>query len=779
MKSVFLLFLIVAARLTAATGDLTSCTVRSDGWSVDLVIEGFTTGATYDFDLDTNNVPTATTPYLTVVSEGYDSAGTLGTITRTVYLTKVVRKPYPDNATLNETGGGNLTVRIALSDYVYVDDNTGAGKSGTAPTVTLKSGFVVNAGGASQSSAAVTAGAVTNSSTAVYPKVEANGSRPPLDRIAGDFPLGVVAFHGQSAWNGASQVGPGKCNIACVVFSVADTHGHTVTTSPVTTPSIDSSYGDAVPVIEHVGTINVSTLDALDVLTANFIAYPVVGDAASLLDSSAGTAQPTPLVGPVTFVNDKSNTYGVTVACVDPAGNDSGGSIGVAVDIGSYVHGTTRPFLTIGKAAAAIAAYNNANHSRNDVGGGIVYLNPGSYDWTGSSNTYGGGNPSTWLTITRSASATQANAIISSRTGAGNASIRDRVKLQGITLTATTAAGCFSGHSWLWVDQCVINSASGVLFYTNTVWYVTRCTITSLSMGLRPYSTVNASPGIIRGNTLSGFTGSIITYNVLGNLTTGKQAISVIADYTSQTVPNTGGSVFAYNSFTGLNVASSPILGQSITPTPLGRAYVGNIFENYKNTSSPMVGIASDGGTVAATDPTDNIIFWNNTLAGQRNNFAYNDINAEAPRRRNWSVKNNIFYDDNIKSDTFSGTGGPNAARVENWPQLYGVGWSGNLMLDSGNGFNHEFNGLGTLFHDWAGSNQGAYVQFANYAGAIVGTSDGAGNGDYHLQAASPAIGLQRDWLMPYDISGTARGSTSAAGAYHFGTTSNFFQFFQ
>lgn len=32
-----------------ATGDILSCVVRAYGWSVDVTIEGFTTGATYDF----------------------------------------------------------------------------------------------------------------------------------------------------------------------------------------------------------------------------------------------------------------------------------------------------------------------------------------------------------------------------------------------------------------------------------------------------------------------------------------------------------------------------------------------------------------------------------------------------------------------------------------------------------------------------------------------------------------------------------------------------------
>ena len=81
-----------------ALGDIT-LTVRPDGWTASLSVEGFTLGATYAFGMAANNVPGANTPYLTVVSEGYDSAGVLGTTSRTVYLVPrrtdgIVRFPH-------------------------------------------------------------------------------------------------------------------------------------------------------------------------------------------------------------------------------------------------------------------------------------------------------------------------------------------------------------------------------------------------------------------------------------------------------------------------------------------------------------------------------------------------------------------------------------------------------------------------------------------------------------------------------------------------------------
>ena len=152
---------------------------------------------------------------------------------------------------------------------------------------------------------------------------------------------------------------------------------------------------------------------------------------------------------------------------------------------------------------------------------------------------------------------------------------------------------------------------------------------------------------------------------------------------------------------------------------------------------------------------------------------------ACAAVRAHWSAKGNITHDVNIKTDTFTTA---NAARVGNWPWLYQVGCSGNLWADSGNGFDFEFEGLRASQPSWTSPNPNTLFLFKAYA-AYNGTGTdgtaGAGGGDYRLQATSPAVGLARDWVLPYDISGIARGSTSASGAYHFGATSNFFQFFQ
>ena len=117
-----------------ATGDITAVRIAAEGWYAEIEIEGFATGATYDFGWAEGNVPTAKTPYFTVVSEGFDAAGNATTVTRTIYATIQQRKPYPDDAQNEESVvSGKLVFQAVLSEFVYDDDRAGgAGTSGAS-----------------------------------------------------------------------------------------------------------------------------------------------------------------------------------------------------------------------------------------------------------------------------------------------------------------------------------------------------------------------------------------------------------------------------------------------------------------------------------------------------------------------------------------------------------------------------------------------------------------------------------------------------------------------
>lgn len=773
MKQLLFILCLLPSLLFAATGDITSCTVRADGWSVDLVVEGFTTGATYDFDLDANNEPESTAPYLTVVSQGYDATGTLGTVTRIVWMTSVIRKAYPNEASLDETGGGNLTVRLALSDYVYIDDNTGAGKSGTAPTVTLKAGFIVNAGGASQSSAAVTAGAVTNSSTAVYPKVVGNWTWPGYERITGStFTSRCFAASSTSVRNAAGvQQFPKKLNIACVIFTAADTHSNTDTVT-VTSPSVDWAMPDQKRVTEWIATHSSTSLTALDVITRNFVAYPIVGDASSILDTSAGTAQPTPLYGPAKSLCDKSATYHSTAAVVDSAtGNDTTGAVASDDD---YATAASTPFLTVGKALNKIAAYNNTNYSRNFIGGGKVYMKAGSsYTVMGSSNTYGTTTASdTWAEVLPYPGVSRASIVFTGQSGNFIPSYF-RLKFTGVTFTGT-GANTIGGGTHIWLDNCSIDLSASGWWSGGTVAYFTHNTF--LRGTPSQFSTTVMSAGITRGNYFDGTTwsGKIEPFMAIGN----KKAVlatngnnNMMTNVRSGAAPAVTNWVVAFNEFLGWsNTAGTMIsLINGATDTEShGGAFLQNLCESTAvDSTKGGLGIAADSTTGT---PVNNIILWNNTFMGVKFNASYNSTGTTAAYRLYWSSRNNIWWDWNQKSDTFTGDGGASGNRIGNWASaLYLVNYSGDIIGDEGNGFNPTFRGLRSLNADWSSGTSAAYFKFVDYKalnGQLTTGSAGAGGGDYRLTTSSPAYRRQRDCVLPFDINGKPRSiSSDSAGA--------------
>lgn len=758
---------LTATATSAASGVISSVTVGADGWYADIGIQNLGTGGSYAFGLGSNNDPATGSPKIvfTVTSLGFDLTGAATTVTRTIYGTKAVRQPYP-NASLNQetVAGGVVTVRVALSNYLFAKDNTGAGNSGTAPTVTIASGFYTQAG---TPNTAATNMAVTNNSTRPYPKVVGNWSWPGYDKVGTSFTARAVAFHSSAAAGRPVQ---------CVKFTATDQHTNTVS-STVTDPTVDNSVGDAQPVVEYTASLATSSLAQGDLVTVNFIAYPRVGDTAACLDTSSGTAQPTPLYGPISVVCDKTGAYATSAAVVDPvAGNDATGAVTAAFNAN-----TPPPaYLTMAAAFDALSTYNNTNYGRNNCGGSVMYLKDGTHPWVNGSPTLGS-TPDAWLTITKFPTSTRGNVIIG--TFVTGHSLGLKVKLLDVLITGQSTLGnIFAGAgSLLWIDRCEINcpTANQPPFYTNTVWHVTRSLVTSLNQGFRPFSTVNAAPGIIRGNTVVTAGTAGIAYTFLGN---NMPAASQINDsYSGQTIPAPTNTIVAYNKLSGSMGSAAPVaLRMNTVSDTHGAAFVQNLMEITTSSASPALQIAADSSTGT---PVNNVLVWNNVVVGQRTNLAYNEVDTASggglAYRLGWSVKGNIFDDANIKSDTFAGSGfAADTAKVGNWSFLYGCGCSGNVYAETvGIGapgtFLWEMPGLrcyqppitaGTQ-PPTGSTNVYGYLQFVDPR-SYTGTASGSGGGDYHLQKTSPAAGMQRDLVMPLDFNASPRQTTDAAGVF-------------
>lgn len=736
-----------------ALGDILSVTVASDGFSAYVVIEGFTTGAGYDFGLGTNNASLGTAKVIfTVVSEGYNSSGTLGTVTRTVYGTSTVRKPYPSEpsgstgpgVTVDEVaGGGNMTVRIALSHPIYIDDNTGAGKSGTAPIVSIATGWCVNTGGGSQSSNAVTGLTVTNSSTLVYPQVIGQwdgiaGVRT-ADRVKSDFTLAANAFH--------------LFGIVAVKFTATgQTSGasvnSTATTQTTTQRSATGLYASA-----YQKTLALSGFTQAELINCDFLAYPVVGDASSILDTSGRTTTNDEPLGynRAVILCDKSNALDDAVY-VSPTGNDTTGT------------GTSgNPYATIAKGMKE---------------GNIVYLTAGTHLAVGSSQSRKTTNE--WVIAQPAPGESSATVTVQIPTSTREYRCQ-RMMYQGVTVSMAGAGSYLTGegNNSVRFRDCVfahvgtVATSAGIDF-ASVACYLENNTgdlnignwnIDSLSSN-RVTCTVD---GCVMVETNSS-AGKLDTSNrMVACLCSG--AVKWNESTSVNPAPQTENVIIGWNRWWSFNSTGNNIvlIGQSVAISR-GAAIVGNVMEKTAGTSAAVY-IGGDTSTVNL----NHILFWGNTVAGDRCNVGYNDTGSTAPTRTNWSMRFNALRDWNNKDDTFPTA---NAARINSWPVGYGVSNQGNRYETST--FPGEYSG--TNF-ELMGDDGIGYVDNASFTGT------GTGNGDYTPSTGSvlrnliPANQVQ----IPYDLFGVQFGNSGngSCGAIQYpgdlfnpGTQVNFGFFF-
>lgn len=741
-----LLLLLIANCAWGATGDVVAVRVientcaagaSCNGWVAEIDLEGLSTGGSYNFGLGSSNDPSAATVVFTVTSPGYTTSGSTTTIQRTVYATRFLRRPYPNEAVKDETAGTPLTVRVVLSDFIF---------SGDTATVTIASGFYTG-------SNAVTNLSVTNNSTMTHTKPIGRWAWVPYERVTGDFLLEFIAFH-RSGMNGKP--------VAAVKFTCADENTNTVTAT-VNDMTVSTRTGDANKVLVYAATIPVSTLTQGDVVTCNAEAFPWVGDVTLNSDLVAnggdGFAQPNERIGPFAVFLDKTNSYGLPFAVVDPTnGQASVADTWVystqAAAESAYSSATTNSYNTISRAAQALRAYNNANNGHNDPGGGTILLVAASHVWPGSSGVENNAQD-TWMTITRLSTVARADAVIASGT---NSNIRvHRVKLHDITISGSST-GQVAGRAAsdaLWVDQCNINHTGNAGLYNWITAYATHNTITALNTGFIGYGSVKAPFALVRGNSFpsTSQTGGVLAtaYAMIGNKNLRPRYVTT--NYISQEASDNG--IVAFNSF--YNINTSWISGQAEAITH-GFAMVQNLIENVANSdSSPTISFSY------SSYPTANLLIWHNTIIGSRIIYAYNTEGSTSSLHAKHSFKNNIIHSYNCKTDTFPPEDG---ARTGNWAPFNGVGQAANLKRTT-SGFWGDFEGLFTI--------EGGTMGFvAHKASTFLSEEpgDGAGNGDYRLTSTSSALNLVPSGgaVLPYDLDGVARrnDSTGAAGVYEY-----------
>lgn len=815
-----------------ATGDIT-VTINPDGWTANLSVAGFTSGATYAFGY-TGTTPGASTPYIDVVSEGYTGT-TLGTTTRRVYFTANVDVPYStktmpgtfnsgafvdgetitcstSGATAKVVGAqasgailrfrtltgtplsgqtwtgatgsftnssstvttlslpkhdelaptGSLTTKVALSDYVYLDDNTGAGKSSTAPTVTIPAAFITNSGGASQTSNSLSAAAVTQNSTQDYPNAIAHFVTLPYKLLQGAFTVECQAF---------SRHATGGQPVAAVKFTFAD---GTVTRTQTITAMTLSAESDTLPVFAASDTASNFTQGAN--VTCKIECFPQVGDLDNVRDSSAnawmnaGLALANLPVG----VCDKNGTYvganGATFCAVNSAtGNDTTG-----VASATQATAEASPVQTISKAWKKIQDFNNSTYSRNTVDGGRVLLIGGGHLYGDGAETINA-HTGVACTITRASGTTRANAQITGFNVTSRYGPRIS-RLYDMSIVASSSANQQFGWghnatSPMLFEDCTITGAGGSTQLTaqdtsgKAGTMFKNCTITGITGRIGAGNDNQCL--LFRGGSIDGVTGDVFNN---ARCVTGTTLIDSgsAAYFFKQNVTagwtDGGNTIISFN--TALSMTGGPFfenLPESATEIK-DVAIVENLIERIGASGSPLIEISAA--------PITNVLVWHNTLAGDRLNTE-GEVTGGAGTGTDHTFQlcsyrfNSVYY---------NGTHNPgdvhvsNGAIVGQWPySQFCVGWAGNNSEITPDAQLYSFGGIGTTVATAAG-----YVSDRSKQGTT------AGGGDYHPAAGSILRSKVPSGaaVIPYDKSGAAifNDGTGSAGAYQqTRATTNFF----
>jgi hypothetical protein len=748
----------------ALPGDILGISI-SNGW-MHVKLQGLNPKGTYQLGIADGskfNTPTHPTVVLHYSSPGFTSQGTPTTLHRTNFATCPVRRTYPHPDQPDESvSDGVLTVRLALMDYTYRTDSN--------VVAFIQPGFYRADG---RANTAAKKFPVRNDSTESYPRPIANWSRPPLEILTTDRATVALTGFGHHAEDGLP--------LQSVHFWAVDAKGKSSPRSTVSVPTIDSTYGDALPVLEYIGNLDLRGLET-GPATVHFRAYPRLGDSRAVLDTSDGRFQfPTHEAGPSRIIADPNRTYGRSVAVVALEGSNTSGEV---IEANRFQEANPpKAFRTIAAAIGAIRDHNGRHHRRADPGGGILYLRSGSHLWTGGP-TVSTGRQQTWLDV---AAFPGEFPVITGFSGSRDGSLWTRFR--GITFSSTHL-GTLSGMAGLVLGQGTrITNTTDPRFIdaVTNIWF-TGATIDSLPQGFRPASPRHDSQyRLMRGCRLDMGGQAILPTMILGNLRHARRpsAAKIQAGglETARAIEPATYPIIAFNAFydeyspTGGALLELWFHGSKHRNTN-GFAIVQNLFEQTSSArnGSRVMSIASSEGSTPDDSPAPFALLWHNTIVGQRANLLENAggkkpadwLNAD---RRLASFQNNLFEQANTKDDRHynaSTTG----RRIGSFAFQHGINCAGNVDLDPVGMDNghwswsffgiHSFartNGPNPQIFDWP-----QFVRRA--AGRSDGGPDGAGSGDYHLRENSPAASLAYRFVLPFDLDGNPRRRGGATGAF-------------
>jgi hypothetical protein len=618
------LFLIVALfwplSLFATTGAVqgmrivqNSCTAGAtcNGWVLEIDYTGMSTEATpntnYVFALGTNNAPGVNTPSC-VVSGPWNSAVPASyTGSRTVYAVQWLRQPYPNQALADETNAGAYTtVRLVLAG------TKGGGDiySGETVACSVPANFYYD--GANHSLAATTY-STTNNSTNAYPSPDLRWENVPYELVTSQYyTIETSGFDKFAGANGDMQP------LAAVAYSCADTNSHTST--GVVNKMVLSQWGGDLAgkvlvwpfTVDNVGAgFTNDTGKTYATITCNFTGYPWIGNNTQV---SSANADPSAKLTPLIYIYGPS--YGRPCNIGDATNHSTPTTYATcAAAESAYAGNNNVAYATPAAAITGLKAYNNANNSHNDAGGGIVELIPGTYDWPGAALT--SGTNATWVTVQPISTATVSQVIFGSNSGSNTLQANNKIKLSNVTFTGTGTAGTLltgtGSGDHLWLDEDVFNwnSSNGYLVYRLAYTYLTRNSGSYAGEGF----SITAQR-IVRGNNLTVANGlGVEAYNVVGN----NGILCNIFSPTGLTIAD--GAVCMFNTVynTTSQVAWNGGLSTAFNVS-IGFSFVQNLIEE-ESGIAVVFGPCYD----SCIYTSNNVLIAFNTLTGAHSNAFYND----------------------------------------------------------------------------------------------------------------------------------------------------------
>lgn len=737
MKTFIILVLILISNLFASVGDISNVIINENGWNAQLLIEGVSSGGTFDFGLGTNNEITNAKVKFTVTRKKLNRDGGDTIYTQIVYGTKQLRKKYPNEAVDSVVvSNSDLIIYFALSEYIFIKDKSGTGNSGVDIKVNIDAGLYSN-------SNSLTNFTVVNNSLIDYPKPIARWTQPPRKCVTGDFNVAAYGIH-YSVTNGQP--------IDHFRFTSKDEHNH-FDTQYVYTPSFTFSNICSTSITEYIATIETNTFTVGDNISVNFDCYPIYGDK-YLTTSDGVNTWPSPLY--CTYNYKLVSDVKLAVVDIDTSNDNSG----VVINNSSFdVLNPPVAFKTIAGAINSI----RTSMSSSLVDGAIILLRGRSTEYplygstitTGTSSNY-------WLNLENYPGERPK---IGNKSGSPYLPTAGCVRIKGVEFVHSTGS-MMTHERALWLDSCFDRRTDGTGLatqYDNDVNYVTNCSL--FSRFDMPYTTTNQAGDIIRNNVFAQTTiGSIIPYTFIGNKNITND-IAAILTYKSgsSTVPNPTGGIVAFNMIHSNGTCMFSNWWVNIGDT-VGYAFVGNLFEK-KLSVAPALQFAADNSTL---DSVNNILIINNTVVGERMNYAFNDTNLNSGSstgagRLCWAVKGNLFDRIGLITDFHPHTGVPNANRIGNWAVCFGVG-------HANNGYwtrpvhKSNFDGINIIDPDATFTNNSNYWSFVSNKSY---TGDGLGYGNYRLKNTSNVKILSTDCYNTYDMNGWKRRLVNGAiGAY-------------